>query len=95
MAYGIEVYNSSGTKMVGIDSSLGAIVAQGSVTVDAYGTSSTIPITGMEDNDFWSVVLYEEVSSIVYYATISSGGFVLNNASDSQKTLKYLVVRTS
>ena len=42
MAYGIEVYNSEGTKIVSPNSSLGTIIAHGKVSADQARYDTTL-----------------------------------------------------
>jgi len=59
MAYGLEVYNSSGTKIVSYTDRLVRFVASGTVTGNSSGYID-VTVTGMANNDTWGVALGDQ-----------------------------------
>ena len=56
MAYGLEVVNTSGTKIIGTTDRLVRFVASGTVTANSNHYAD-VTITGMANNDSWGVAL--------------------------------------
>jgi len=59
MAYGLEVYNSSGTKIVSYTDRLVRFVAHGTVTGNSSGYID-VTVTGMANNDTWGVAIGDQ-----------------------------------
>ena len=59
MAYGLEIYNSSGTKIVSYTDRLVRFVASGTVTGNSSGYID-VTVTGMANNDTWGVALGDQ-----------------------------------
>ena len=97
---GVEVYNSSGVKILDTTSRLIRFVADGSISaIPASSTSSNITISGMEDSSTW-VVLTEITDPIDSGLNIEinkyNGYFnIVNPYSSSTLSLNYWVVRSS
>lgn len=53
--YGVEVFNSSGTKVLSITDRVNRFVANGSFTISAGDTSKTITVTGMTNTDSFQI----------------------------------------
>ena len=56
MSYGLEVYNASGTKIIGNTDRLIRFVATGTVTANSSNYAD-VTVTGMANNDTWTVAL--------------------------------------
>jgi len=80
--HGLEVYNSSGVKIISPDSWLTRFAASGTVTqtINAGATSSAINVSGMQNNNSWDVL----ISHVNKSMTSSSGYVVLNNITVSK-----------
>lgn len=70
MADGLEVYNASGTKIISYTDRLIRFVANGSVTGGSGGYAD-VTITGMVNDDTWSVQL-GDLPTIFTYTSIPS-----------------------
>lgn len=97
MAYGLEVYNAAGTKVVSYTDRLVRFVATGTVTANASGYAD-VTVTGMANNDTWGVAL-GDIPFIFDYSTAPNVYFLkqVNNLrifADSGKTVTYYVFRT-
>lgn len=99
MAYGLEIYNSSGNLIVGTTSDLIALAAYDQITIPASG-SANITVSGMTNTNQWQVVIYSSDPSVVLNANItwskSTDTLTLNNtnpSSASASTINYLVFR--
>lgn len=94
MAYGAEVFNSSGTKILELSSRVARLAAQGQATTTNNGSSNTVTvsITGMLNNDSWEVVAFSGSLAGVKVAK-STGSFTITTPA-SGTTVDYLVVRT-
>jgi len=75
--HGLEVYNSSGVKIISPDSWLTRFAASGTVTqtINAGATSSAINVSGMQNNNSWDVL----ISQVNLSLTSAVGYVVLNN----------------
>lgn len=80
--YGLEVYNSSGVKIISPESWLTRFAASGTVTqtINAGATSSAINVSGMQNNNSWDVL----ISHVNQSMTSASGYVVLNNITVSK-----------
>lgn len=56
MAYGLEVFNSSGTKIISYTDRLVRFVSYGTITGNSSGYIN-VTVTGMANNDTWGVTL--------------------------------------
>jgi len=54
--YGLEVWNANGTRIISMSDRLARFVTSGSVVVAKNG-STNVTVTGMANNDSWTVVL--------------------------------------
>jgi hypothetical protein len=98
MAFGLEIYNSSGNVVINNDSSLSAFATSGVITVSAGSTTAPISVPGMSNNGLWSVILFYDNGSVPQYVsiTISNNSFTLTEQLGfADQTLNYLVVRLS
>lgn len=68
MAYGLEVYNSSGTKIISVADRLTRFVVTGTVSVP-YESYADVPISGMADNDTWGVSL-SSLGAVFQFSTV-------------------------
>ena len=75
--HGLEVYNSSGVKIVSPDSWFTRFAASGTVTqtINAGATSSAIYVSGMQNSNSWDVL----ISMVNNPMTLASGYVTLNN----------------
>lgn len=94
MAYGAEVFNSSGTKILELSSRVARLAAQGQATTTNNGSSNTVTvsITGMLNNDSWEVVAFSGSIAGVKVSK-NTGSFTITTPS-SNTVVDYLVVRT-
>tara|TARA_B110000285_G_scaffold179609_1_gene202318 strand:- start:1856 stop:2161 length:306 start_codon:yes stop_codon:yes gene_type:complete len=101
MAYGLEVFNSAGTKkIVSITDRLLRVVTHGYVTINP-NSYVDITITGMANDDSWTVGLNTPlVSSFVqdWYYTKSTNnlriGFNTSQSSPSSQSISFYVFRS-
>jgi|TARA_R110000796_G_scaffold157891_1_gene274639 hypothetical protein len=97
MAYGMEVYNASGTKMISHTDRLIRFVATGTVTANSSGYAD-VTVTGMANNDTWEVTL-GDIPFVFDYSTKPNVYFAkqTNNLriyANSGNTVDYYVFRT-
>jgi hypothetical protein len=93
MAYGLEVYNSSGNTVLAYTSRVTRFVQNG--TFLAPNTSNTnITVTGMLNNDSWDVFLAANSTAIDIRYTLNTGFFTATNLSAVSVTVEYWVLRS-
>ena len=93
--YGVEVFNSSGTKLLTITDRLARFVLKGTTTIAANSTSGNISVPGMENNDSWNVYVTQEDSSWKTFTYSKySGYFTISNTSSSSVIVDYWVLRS-
>jgi hypothetical protein len=94
MAYGIEIFNSSGVKVLELSNRVPRFVQNGTGTVAASSTS-TVSVTGMQNNDSWNVFVYESGSGFAgLTVTKNTGSFTITNTYTFSRTYYYWVVRS-
>lgn len=98
MAYGLEVYNSSGTKIVSYTDRLVRFVAFGTVTGNSSGYID-VTVTGMANNDTWGVALGDQPFLLTFNDPKPQTSFVksTNNLRinvPNGLVVKYFVFRT-
>ena len=95
MAYGIEVFNSSGTKVLELSNRVARFVQTGNGQAVNASSSVNISVTGMQNNDSWDVIVMSETSGFITF-TISknTGYFTVTNNSGLNTTISYWVLRT-
>ena len=100
MAYGIEIFNSSGTKIIELSSRVDRFVQAGTLTTS--GGTATVTVTGMANNDSWVVLrALNQGLSIGSTVTKTTNSFTLTQQSavsgttdTTARTWNYWVVRT-
>lgn len=93
MAYGIEIFNSSGTKILELSNRVARFVQNGSGTV-AASSSTNVTVTGMQNNDSWNVFLSGGGSFFPLTFTKNSGYFTITNSAAFSIGYNYWVVRS-
>jgi len=91
MAYGLEVYNSSGNTVLSYTSRVPRFVQSGTFTVNT-SVRANIAVSGMENNDSWNVFLQPLLSTWVNLKYSKNTGFFLVSTS-SNTSVSYWVVR--
>ena len=93
MAYGLEVYNSSGNTVLAYTSRVPRFVQSGTFT--SLKTSNTdITVTGMQNNDSWDVFLVANIALVDIRYKLNTGFFTATNGSVANTTVEYWVVRS-
>lgn len=95
MAYGAEVFNSSGTKILELSNRVAHFVVTGSITVTA-GNTSSVTVSGMQNNDTWLVIVADSSSSValsIYTVTKSTNSFSIYNQMGIDITYNYWVLK--
>ena len=90
MAYGIEIFNSSGVKVLELSNRVARFVAKGSATTSSTGTV-TVSITGMENNDSWDVIGFAGGLARIQIQK-STGSFTITSSNNT--TIDYVVIRS-
>lgn len=67
MSYGLEIYSTTGTKLIGADSNLAQFFAFGEGTFLTNQTSDTITVTGLQNNSDFHVLLAKPDGSALFY----------------------------
>jgi len=97
MSYGLEVYNASGTKIIGYTDRLIRFVTTGTVTANSSNYAD-VTVTGMANDDTWTVALGDIPFVFQYNATPNvSFAKQTNNLriyATSGNTVDYYVFRT-
>jgi len=95
MAYGVEVFNSSGNKVLELSNRVAHFVTTGSITIPA-GSTSNVTVSGLQNNDSWLVIISDDVAStafLSYVVTKYSGYFSIYNQAGSSITYLYWVLK--
>lgn len=72
MSYGVQVFNSSGTKILDISDRLSRLAQTGTFSAgDTSSTEATVTVTGMANDDSWIVFVVESGGG-----TLFTGGTV-------------------
>jgi len=94
MAYGLEIYNSSGNTVLSYTSRVARFVQNGAVTVNAF-SNTTVTVTNMVNNDSWDVFLASADSGFIDIRyTLNTGFFQATNNTAYSSTVQYWVVRS-
>jgi len=96
MAYGIEVFNSSGVKVLELSNRVAHFVVTGSITV-AAGATSNVTVSGLQNNDSWLVIISDDednTSYLPYTITKYSGYFSIYNQAGISITYFYWVLKS-
>lgn len=97
--FGLEIYNASGDLIIDITSRLPRFVATGTLAINA-GQSSTVYITGLQNNDTWDVIAAAEPTSSsaggmpISIVAVYSGYFTITNDGVYDGNFTYWVLRT-
>jgi len=106
--YGLEIYNSSETKVLAVSSRVPRLVTAGSATITVGTTvatysSSAISVTGISPtDDSWQILITEHGDydpKLAYYYTIASGSFTLKidrveaGGTSQSRNVYYFVLR--
>lgn len=67
MSYGVEIYDTSGTKLIGVDSNLAQFFAFGTGTFVSNQTSDTITVTGLQNTSDFYILLAKEDGTPLFY----------------------------
>jgi hypothetical protein len=94
MAYGAEIFNSSGVKVLELSNRVARFVQAGTVTLPASG-SVAVTVPGAANNDSWSAFHTLEVGAgaNVTYAK-STNTFTFYNSAAASYTLLYWIIRS-
>ena len=93
MAYGLEIYNSSGNTVLAYTSRVPRFVQSGTFTLN--GSSNTnITVTNMANNDSWDVFLVANSHVIDIRYSLNTGFFNAVNGSAIPALVEYWVVRS-
>lgn len=100
MAYGAEIFNSSGVKILELSSRVARFVQAGTLTTS--GGYATVTITGMQNNDSWTVLrALNQGLSIGSTITKTTNSFTLEQRTalsgtldTTSRTWNYWVVRS-
>ena len=94
MAYGIEIFNSSGVKVLELSNRVARFVQYGTVVVPANG-SVDVTVPGAANNDSWSAfhTLSFGVGANMTY-TKSTNTFTFYNSAGASYTLYYWIIRS-
>jgi len=94
MAYGIEIFNSSGVKVLELSNRVARFVQYGTATIPANG-SVAVTVPGAENNDSWSAfhTLSTGVAANITY-TKSTNTFTFYNSAFASYTLLYWIIRS-
>ena len=94
MAYGLEVYNSSGNTVLSYTSRVPRFVQNG--TFRANGNSNTVTtVSGMANNDSWGIfasIIGSSNGAITF--TKNTGSFTTNNKSAVFVDIAYWIIRS-
>ena len=92
--YGVEIFDTSGTKVLSITDRVNRFVANGSFTISAGDTSKTITVTGMTNTDKFQVFLTPAGGNSVFPGVAkSTDQFTCNIAQQADDvTFSYLVM---
>lgn len=79
MAYGVEVYNALGEKILGVDDRCPRI--HGTVTIPAVGPrgTTTVAVAGMTTDGTWFVDTFSNVANLTW--AVAAGGIAVRNES--------------
>lgn len=89
MAYGLEVYNSAGLRIIGIDDRCPRFYGSYTVPGIRAGGSYFLSIPGMSTDGTWFVDAFESKFNITW--AIQSGGVMVKSASINPSTSFVLV----
>lgn len=93
MAYGLEIYNSSGNTVLAYTSRVPRFVQSGTFVSPAV-SNTNVTVTNMANNDSWDVFLSANAGAIDIRYTLNTGFFTARNSSASGVTVEYWVVRS-
>lgn len=93
MAYGAEIFNSSGTKIIELSSRVARFVAQGTTTVPSSG-SIDITVTGMENNDSWGVFYASNIGAVSVNISKSTDTLTFTNPGSGSRQIDYWIIRS-
>lgn len=99
MAFGIEFYNSSGTKILDLNNRTIRFVQSGTATVPAEG-SVAVSVTGMRNNDSWNVLFSPAdlsqllLNSLLVTVVKSTDSVSFVNAFSQDIELNYWITRS-
>ncbi len=107
MAYGLEVYNAAGSKIISVSDRLTRFVTTGTVTVP-FNTSVDISVIGLANNDTWGVSLSAiggalQFNSVEIFATkqvnnlritVQEGSNPFGQSNPSSVSVTYYIFRT-
>lgn len=89
MAFGVQLFNSSGNIIIDVSSRLPRIVLSGTTGSIAVGSSVNIYCTGFDTSDSWLVIVTVLTCDLTggmgasYLVTPNSGYFNLKNTTDN------------
>lgn len=96
-AYGLEIYNSSGTVVISITKRLPRFVASGTTSANS-GQTATVFVTGMSNNDSWNVLIAPIPSTgpsvLAYNVSKFTGFFTIQNTSAVSMSYEYWILRS-
>jgi hypothetical protein len=93
MSFGLQLFNQAGTLVLNISSRVLRFVTFGTTGTVSPGSSVTITIPGMENNDSWNVQYTNYLQGSTM--TINSGSFTLfNNDPFTSAQFEYWVFRS-
>jgi hypothetical protein len=93
MAYGLEVYNSSGNTVLSFTSRVPRFVQSGTVTANSTGT--TVTVTGLANNDSWDVIAFPvNYTYVGLTITLNSGSFTVKTQITTTINVDYWVIRS-
>ena len=87
MAYGAEIFDSSGTKVLSLTDRVNRFVANGSFTITAGNTSKDVTVTGMTNTDKFQVFISNTGGEQVF-VSVGKGTNKFTATIDQQTTNK-------
>ena len=98
MAYGLEVYASSGTKVITVGSRVTRFVANGTTGSIANGSNTLVAISGLANNDTWLVLVEPSTTTLLnqFNFTVAklTGQFRITNNTGVSQTFNWAVMNT-
>lgn len=98
MSYGMEVYASSGTKIITIDSRVTRFVANGTTGSIANGSNTLVAVSGLANTDTWLVLVEPTTTTLLnqFNFTVAklTGQFRITNNTGVSMVFNWSVMNT-
>lgn len=102
MSYGVEIYDTSGNKLIGVDSNLAQFFAFGTGSFLTNQTSVTVNVSGLiNTSDFYILLARPDGSAIhrigsTYSTSKSTGSFTVTRSGyTAAEDFVYTVIKTA